>query len=69
MKTNSQNRRVLKLLKQRYRQGLSQQEAAIELNVWRLAARINDLRGQGHDIETRIEPDGHFARYFWRPMP
>ena len=45
-------------------------EAFVELNIYRLAARISDLRRQGYRIDTKIEYTRnwkgklvHFARY------
>ena len=45
-------------------------EAFVELNIYRLAARISDLRRQGYKIETEIMSARnwkgklvHFARY------
>ena len=45
-------------------------EAFVELNIYRLAARISDLRKQGYKIETEIVSTRnwkgklvHFARY------
>jgi hypothetical protein len=34
--------------------------------IFRLAARINDLRGQGHKIQTELEyrENKRFARYY-----
>lgn len=39
---------------------------ATRLGIMRLAARISDLRGEGHIIDTEIEKRNgkHYARYY-----
>jgi len=64
----NQNAEVLHLLKKRKRSGLTAVEAAMELDCWRLSARIYDLRLRGHDIVSypeKHEGERH-ARYFLR---
>ena len=60
MKT--QNDTVLAALK---RMTLTQAEAAIELGIWRLSARIFDLRSMGYNIKTHWVGKGNkrYARY------
>ena len=60
MKT--QNDTILKALK---KGTLTQGQAAYRYNVWRLAARICDLRYAGNEIETEWIQNGtkRFARY------
>ena len=60
MKT--QNDTVLAALK---RMTLTQAEAAIELGIWRLSARIFDLRAMGYNIHTHWAGKGktRYARY------
>lgn len=40
-------------------------EALNEIGIFRLAARVSDLRAEGHDIQTSIVQAGkkHYARY------
>lgn len=40
-------------------------QSASKLHIWRLAARIGELRSQGHDIETEMVTNGRvrYARY------
>lgn len=58
----NQNETILQYMK---RKSITQADA-LALGCYRLAARINDLRNMGHDIETRMEPHpgGKHARYF-----
>jgi len=57
----SQNARVLARLR---RGPLSQLGAFRELRVFRLAARIYDLRRAGHDIRSeKLRGSQHFALY------
>ena len=59
----SQNEAVLQWLK---REPITPIQALAHLRVMRLAARVNDLKNQGHAIHTRMveSPSGkHFARY------
>lgn len=59
----TQNQQILKWLK---RESITAMDAMMVLNVYRLAARIQELRAQGHEIETVMEPHegGKHARYF-----
>ena len=61
---NQQARQVLARLK---RQSLSQLEA-LDMGIYRLAARVCELRQQGHEITTVMEEHhgGKHARYFLR---
>lgn len=61
----SQNAEVLAMLKKR-REGITALDAMTELNIWRLAARIKNLRDQGYDIRTEMEEHqgGKHARYY-----
>ena len=58
----TQNETILKYLKLH---PLTQKQAARLYNVWRLGARVHDLRSQGHDIRTDMIGQGNvrFARY------
>jgi hypothetical protein len=58
----SQNEKVLSILK---RGTLTTREAGIEFNIWRLSARIYDLRDMGHMIHTNMVGEGNtrYARY------
>ena len=52
---------------QHLKRGPITQLQAFELyGCWRLAARVHDLRGKGHDIQTRIVDAGekHYAQYW-----
>jgi len=62
----SQTERILALLRERGRLGLTPKEALAEVGTMRLAARIADLRAAGHLIstETFTTPNGaRVARY------
>lgn len=62
----NQNAEILRLLKRRKSQGITQADAVNECGCWRLAARIHELRGMGYPIDTQIEyagDDVRFARY------
>ncbi len=48
----SQNKRLLKYL--RLRKSVGPIEALNQLGIFRLAARVRDLREQGHDIRTTM---------------
>jgi len=62
----TQNALILQQLKKRSRTGITQLDA-IGFGVWRLAARIYELRQLGYQIETqRVEVSGHPARYILR---
>jgi hypothetical protein len=45
---------------------ITQREAAQQYGIYRLAARIYDLRREGHDIEKKMEKSGNaqYARYY-----
>lgn len=60
----NQNMLVLSLLKRRRAKGVTQIDA-MQQGVWRLAARVYDLRKAGHEIETICESHGtgEHARY------
>jgi hypothetical protein len=47
---------------------ITQVDAFNEYGCWRLAARVKDLRNQGHDVLTIRESQGEkvFARYLLR---
>jgi len=59
---NSQNDRVLHKLK---RQTLTAKQASIGMNIWRLSARIYDLKDRGLNIKTEWIGSGstRYARY------
>lgn len=66
----TQNDSVLELLRQRRLAGITAMEAVKELGVMRLAARINELRNEGHHISsemvkrpTRYGVPAHVALY------
>lgn len=65
----SQNDLILNVLRTRGSRGLTPREAIrIEttdgiVSVFRLAARVKDLRNRGHDIRTAHDPNGPHARY------
>lgn len=61
---NSQNARVLAALKAHSITPID----AMHMGVFRLAARVCDLRAAGYQIETRMESHGggKHARYFLR---
>jgi hypothetical protein len=62
----SQSSEILDHLKRH--KNISPLEAFREYGCFRLAARINDLRKDGHNIKTLMtsEPDGKsFAVYIW----
>jgi replicative DNA helicase len=50
----------------RERGSITQKEAVNEYGIYRLSARILDLRQQGHEIETEMEGEGRdqHARYY-----
>lgn len=58
--------KVLKYMKEHG--SITQREAVYHLNVFRLSARISDLRESGVKIRTENEPNkdefGYHARYF-----
>ena len=59
-----QTEHVLKLLRSRP-QGLTAMDALNEVGTMRLAARVKELRDQGHAIESTMEKRNgkRFARY------
>ena len=59
----TQNQQILKWLK---RKPITAMDAMVVLNVYRLAARIMELRAQGWEIQTVMEEHagGRHARYF-----
>jgi len=68
----SQTERILALLRERGRLGLTPKEALAEVGTMRLAARIADLRAAGHLIstETFTTPNrARVARYVLRNHP
>lgn len=53
------------------RRGISQLEAIGMFRIYRLAARIEELRDEGYDIETELRKDATgktYARYFLRSI-
>ena len=60
-KTPTQRQRLLKYLKERG--AITQLAAHSELRIWRLAARIKELRDAGYDIETEKRRDFNGAIY------
>ena len=68
--TRSQTRRVLDLLRSQADEGVTALDALQIVGSFRLAARILELRDEGHDIVTHWEttPTGkRCARYVLRP--
>ena len=63
MKTDSQNRQVLAWLKSG--QTLTASQAANYFGIYRLSARIYDLKRQGHAIKSELQFDGscHWSVY------
>lgn len=57
---------VLRELKRRKRKGLTQRDV-LSLGIFRLGARIHDLRSQGYPIQTEIKKDrnqyGHVVKF------
>jgi len=49
MSCNSQNKIILKHLQKR---SITAREAMLHYGIYRLAARINDLRNEGYEIKT-----------------
>jgi len=49
---------------------ITQREAAQRYGIYRLAARIYDLRREGHDIKKTMEEgkDSQYARYYLEQM-
>lgn len=52
---DTQERKVLNLLKRYGAKGISQREAINEIGCYRLSARILELRKKGYIIETKRE--------------
>ena len=50
----------------RERGSITQKEAVVEYGIYRLSARILDLRERNHKIETKMEGEGRnrHARYY-----
>lgn len=65
MKRQSQNQRLLAHLESEG--SITPGEALLVHGIFRLAARINDLRDAGHDIETVMHVDRAGKRYarYW----
>ena len=66
----TQAEHILRLLQQRGPMGLTALEILEECGSFRAAARIEELRKAGHEIETRTEkiPSGkRIARYILHP--
>lgn len=64
---NSQNMEVLSFLKQHG--SIETIQAIFSLNIFRLAARIYDLRSMGYEIETvkKVSSTGkRYAQYIYR---
>ena len=63
MKTESQNRQVLKWLQAG--RTLTASTAANYFGIYRLSARIYDLKRQGHAIKSELQFDGsaHWSVY------
>lgn len=61
--TESQNKQVLAWLQSG--QSITQFQAASYFGIYRLGARIHDLKRQGHPIKSVLEFDGsrHWSRY------
>jgi hypothetical protein len=64
---NYGQKEVLKMLKRRKKAGITAWDALNKLGIFRLGARILELRQMGHDIETIHETGqnrrGHRVRY------
>ena len=63
--TKPQSADVLDLLRQFPVTGITQHDAIAFVSCYRLAARVNDLRGEGFDIRSESETFNgrRFARY------
>jgi len=61
--TDSQNKTILNWLKSG--QVITQFTAASYFGIFRLSARIYDLRRQGHNIESKLQFEGsqHWSEY------
>lgn len=53
----SQTDELLSMLRDRGEVGVTPLDALAELRIYRLAARVSDLRAAGHVIETRHDYD------------
>lgn len=51
---NRQNDRLLEYMRKRHGMGVTQQEAIDDLGIYRLAARIADLKRMGYRIEKKM---------------
>lgn len=51
---NRQNDRLLEYMRKRHGMGVTQAEAIEDLGIYRLAARISDLRKMGYTIERKM---------------
>lgn len=60
-----QNQQILAYLKKKRNKGVTAIEALEKFGCFRLAARIRNLRDDGHNIITMTEQSGNkrFARY------
>jgi len=64
MKTESQNKQILNFLE--LGRTLTAYDALVKFGCMRLASRINDLRNQGHNIEStkeQLSNGKYVARY------
>jgi len=61
----SQNNQILQMLRKRTKKGVTAIDAIQQIGCLRLAARINDLRAMGHNIETIMIKNGSrkYAKY------
>ena len=57
----NQTAQILEYMKEGHT--ISPAEALVRSGCFRLAARINDLRNQGHEIETEMRKDDNGKRY------
>jgi hypothetical protein len=60
----TQASKILKMLRKNGDKGMTARDA-IGIGCYRLAARVYELRLEGHPIETKLESNrsAHFARY------
>lgn len=54
MMKNRQNDRLLEYMRKRHGMGVTQQEAIEDLGIYRLAARIADLKRMGYTISRKM---------------
>ncbi len=61
----TQNRSILDHLNEHG--SITPGEALLVYGVFRLAARVNELRNKGHKIETQMREDGNGKKYarYW----